>query len=109
MTLHIYFVPHVADFPVVADPIGHTHNAEKRFTQKTFHAARPVGFDHLEVSVRKQRKIQIVLFAEFAQQLLAICATSEDYGIQPVEFPLCVAKLGRFVGSTRRQSLGKEI
>jgi hypothetical protein len=109
MAFHVHLVPHMTDLAIVADPIGHAHDAEKRLSEETLHPPRAVGFDHLELWVREQRKVQIVLFPEFFQQLLAIGAAAEDYGVQPVEFFLCVAKLGRFVGSTRRHRLGEEI
>ena len=56
-----HFVPDGADFAIGADPIRHAHDAQKRFTQEAFHAARAVRLDHFEFRVGQQRKSQLVL------------------------------------------------
>lgn len=109
MPLHVHFVPHVPDFPVFADPVGHAHDAEKRLAQEAFHSPRAVSFDHFEFPVRQQRKVQVVLLPEFPEKLLTVAAAAEDCRVQLLEFPFCVAKLGRFIRSTRRHCLGEKV
>ena len=109
MALRRHFVPDVPDFSVLANPVSHAHDAEKGPAQKTLHPARAVSFDDFELFVRQQRKIQVVLLLEFRKQLLAVGAAAQNRGIRPFEFPLRVAKLGRFVRSTRRQRLREKI
>ena len=108
VAFRVRLLPHVAYFRVRPNPVGHAHDSEKRFPQKTFHAPRAVDFDRVEVRIRKQRKIQIVFGLEFRLLLHGVRAASQDHRIQLFEFFLGVAKLGRFIRSTRRERLGKK-
>lgn len=101
-------VPDVAYFCVRPNPVRHAHDSEERFAEETLHAPRAVDLDGVEIRIRKQRKIQIVLGLEFRLLLDGIRAATQNYGVQLVEFFLRVAKLGRFIRSTRRQRLGKK-
>jgi hypothetical protein len=103
------FVPHMLDFSFGTDPVGHAYDTEKRFSEETFHAARAIGFDDFEVRIGEQRKIQIVFGFEFRLRLNGVGAAAENHGVDLVEFFLGVTKLGRFIGSTGRTGLGKEI
>lgn len=76
MALHVDFVPHLADFSVIADPERHADDAEKRLAQEAFHSPRSVSADDLEFPVGQQRKVQIVFFPEFHQQFLAVAAAA---------------------------------
>lgn len=102
------FLPDVLDPPIRTDQHAAAHDTQKRFTQKTFHAPGPVGFDGLEVRIAQQGKVQLQFFPEFAQGGGRVCAAGQDGGVQGVEFLFCVAKLGRFVVSTRRVRFDKE-
>ncbi len=102
------FVPDVAYFCVRPNPVRHAHDSEERFTEETLHAPRAVDLDGVEIRIRKQREIQIVLGLEFRLLLDGIRAASQNYGVQLVEFFLRVAKLGRLIRSTRRQRLGEK-
>jgi hypothetical protein len=109
MPLGACFVPHVLDFSFRTDPVGHAYDAEKRFSEETFHAARAIGFNGFEVRIGEQREIQIVFRLEFRLLLDGIRAAAENRSVQFVEFFLCVTKLGRFIGSTGRAGLGEKI
>jgi len=50
-------VPDFADFAVCPDPERHAHDSEEGFSQKAFHPPRAIGFDHLELGIREQRKV----------------------------------------------------
>ena len=50
-----------------------------------------------------------MLLLEFRLQRNAVRAASDDRGADFVEFLFCVPKLGRLVGSARRQRLRKKI
>jgi len=70
--------------------------------------ARAVGFNHLEVGIAEQRKIQFLFFLEAGLRFHGIATGSQDHDVELVELLLCVAKLGRFDGSTSGVGLGKE-
>ncbi|HVB07401.1 MAG TPA: hypothetical protein VNF00_00520 [Candidatus Acidoferrales bacterium] len=98
-------LPDVAYFRVGSNPIGHAHDSEERLPEKTFHPPCAVDLDGVEIRIRKQREIQIVFRLEFRLLLDGIGAASQNYGIQFSELFPCVTKLGRFIRSTRRESL----
>ena len=108
VALRVRLLPHVAYFRVRPNPVRHAHDSEEGLAEKTFHAPRAVDFDGVEVRVRKQRKIQIVLRLEFRLLFHGIRAASQNHRVQLLEFFLGVAKLGRFIRSTGRERLGKK-
>jgi hypothetical protein len=63
----------------------------------------------LKFRVGQQREINLELGLELRLILDRVAAAAEDDRIELVEMLLCVAKLGRFVRSTRRIRLGIEI
>ena len=103
------FFPNVLDFPVGTDPVGHAHDSEERFSEETFHPPRTIGFDDFEFRIGEQREIQIVLLFEFRLTVDGIRAASQNHRVQLIEFFLRVAKLGRFIGSTRSHRLREEV
>ncbi len=109
MALGLDVVPHVLDFAVGADQERAAHDPQEGLAQEFFHAPRAVGFNHLEVGIAEQREIQFVLFLEGRLGFHGIAAGSEDDYVELVKLLLCVAKLGRFDGSTGGVGLGKEI
>ena len=102
MPFRRHVVPYLSDFAVGADPECHPDDPEKRLPEKTLHAPRAIGLDHLKFRIRKQWKIQLVLYLEFCLRFHGIGARSHDRRICILKFLDCVAKLGRFVRSTRR-------
>lgn len=103
------FVPDFPDFAVVTDPESHADDPQERFAEERLHPARAVRFDYVELRVREQRKIQPVLGFELRLSLNRVGATANHRRIQLLETVDRVAKLGRFVRSTRRVGLGKEV
>lgn len=61
------------------------HDSEIRFTEKTFHAARVVGFDGVEIRIAEQREIQFLLGLEFCLGLDRIRAAAQNHGVEFVE------------------------
>jgi hypothetical protein len=98
----------MANCRVGPNPVGHAHDSEKGLAEKAFHSPCAVDFDCVEVRIRKQREIQIVLGLEFRLLLHGIRAASQNHRVQLLEFLLGVAKLGRFIRSTGRERLGKK-
>lgn len=108
MALRARLLPDLAYLRVRPNPVGHAHNSQKRFSEKTFHPSRAVDFDRVEARIRKQREIQIVLGLEFRLLLHGIRAASQNHRVQLLEFFPGVTKLGRFIGSTGRERLRKK-
>ena len=95
-----HFVPDFADGSIRADPESHAHDSQKRFSEKTFHAPRAVGFDYAKFRVRQQRKIEFVLGLEIRLRRDGIRAAADHGRVEFLELREGVTKLGRFVGST---------
>ncbi len=108
MTFRSRILPDFFDFSVRANQAGTADNPQKILSQKTFHAARAVGFNHFEIRIAEKWKVQLVFGLKLSQDILCIRAAPQDDGVELVELVLGVAKLGRFVRSTGCQSLGKE-
>jgi hypothetical protein len=102
-------LPDFSHLSVWADEAGTADNPQKILSEKTFHAAGPVGLNGLEFRVAQEREVQLVLGAEFDHGVRRIRRTAEHDGVELFELCLGVTKLGRFGGSTGRESLGKEI
>ncbi len=64
--------------------------------------------DGLVSRIAEQGEIEPVLFLERSERFDGIGAHAEDGHAQLVETPLCVAKLGRFDGSTGSAGFGEE-
>src|SRR5712692_11498349 len=100
MALGFNGVPDSLDFAVGIDEKRGAHDAEKRFAEKLFHAARAVGFDGCEVGVAEKREIQFVLLLESRLSLHGIGAGTKNDHTELIELRFGVTKLGRFDGST---------
>lgn len=109
MAFGFHVVPDVLDFSVGADQERAAYNPQKRLAQEFLHAARAVGFYHLEIRIAEQGEIQFVFFFERGLRLYGIAAGAKDHHVLLVELLFCVAKLGRFNGSTGSVGFGKEI
>ncbi len=108
MAFGFYGVPDVLDFAVGADEEAAAHDSQEGFAEEFFHAARAVGFNHVEIGVAEQREIKFLFFLEAGLGFYGIAAGSEDDHIELVELLLCVTKLGRFDGSTGGVGFGKK-
>lgn len=96
------FIPDFGDAPIRADQKGGAHDSEERFAEELLHAPCAIGFDGVEFGITQYRKIQIVLGGEFGLRFYFIAAAAENNGVELIELWFSVAKLGRFVDSTRR-------
>src|SRR3974390_2547094 len=74
-----------------------------------FHAARAVCFDHIELCVGQQRKIQVVLGSKLSLSLDGISTASHYRRVLLGKALHRVTKLGRFVRSTRRVGFWEKI
>ncbi len=108
MAFGFYGVPDVLDFAVGADEEAAAHDSQERFAEEFFHAARAVGFNHVEIWIAEQREIEFLFFLEGGLGFHGIAAGSEDDHVELVELLLCVTKLGRFDGSTGGVGFGKK-
>lgn len=109
MAFRAGLLPDLFDFPVRADQAGTADNSEEILSQKTLHAAGAVRFDDVKVGIAEQWEVQFMLGPKLGHHLRGVTAAAQDDGVELVEFRLGVAKLGRFVGSTRREGLREEI
>ena len=101
-------VPDVFDFAIGADQKGAADGAGKDAAHEFLGAPHTVIFDHFVGGVTEEIEVEFLFGFEFCLRRLAIGAGAQDYGVQLVEFFLCVAKLGRFRGSTGSVGLGIE-
>jgi len=101
-------VPDVFDFTVGADQERAADSAGENAAHEFLGTPHAVVFDHFARGIASQRKIQFLFGFEFRQCRFRIGADAQDHGVQLVEFFLCVAKLGRFGGSTRSVGFGEE-
>jgi hypothetical protein len=101
--------PNFFHLAVGADQHGAAHDSQIRFPEKTFHAARVVGLDHVELRIAQQRKVEFLLGLEFRLRLDRIRAAAEHDGVQFIEIPFQLAEFNRFRGAAGRAGLGIKI
>ena len=101
-------IPDVLNLAVGGDQEGAADNTGEYSPHELLGTPRAIGFDHFVGRIAEQRKIEFLLGFEFRLGGFGIRAGTEDHHIQLVKFFLCVTKLGRFGGSTRRVCLGIE-
>ena len=109
MTLGADLVPDSFDLSVGTDEKRTAHDAEEGFAEEFFHAARAVGFNGLELGIAEKIEINFELGFEAGLSFDGIRARAENHRTQFVELLLCVAKLGRFNGSTGSVGLRIEV
>lgn len=109
MSFRGYLIPHFPNLSVVSDPERHPDDPKEGLPEKRFHPPCAVRFDHLEVRIGEKREIQPVFGFELRLGFDSVTAATNHRRIQLVETAHRVAKLGRFVRSTRRVGLGKEV
>jgi hypothetical protein len=103
------FVPDFGDAPVRPDQKRRAHDPQERFAKELLYPPRAISLNGLEFRVAQQREVQIVFSGEFSLSLHGIAATTQDYRAEFVELRFGVAKLGRFVDSTRGERFGEKI
>jgi len=102
-------LPDLFDFAVLSDEEGTTNDAHEGPAHELLFLPGTKLFDRLVIRVAQQREIDVFLLLEQRLGLDGIRAHAEDGHAQLVETPLCVAKLGRFDGSTGSAGFGKKI
>jgi len=100
--------PDFFDFAGLADEEGAADDAHEGTAHELFFLPGAEFCDGLVSRVAEQRKIDPVLGFEGGLGFDGIGAHAEDGHVEFVEFLLCVAKLGRFDGSTGGVGLGVE-
>jgi hypothetical protein len=100
--------PDVFDFAGFADEKRAADDAHEGAAHELFFLPGAEFCDGLVSGIGEQRKIEIVLGLEGGLGFDRIGAHAEDGHIVLVELVLCVAKLGRFDGSTRGVGFGVE-
>jgi len=103
------FIPNFSDAAIRPDQKRGAHDSQERFAEELLHPSRSISFDGLEFRIAQQGKIQIVLGREFGLSFHFIAAAAQYDRGEFVELRFGVAKLGRFVDSTRGERLGKKI
>ena len=101
-------IPDFFDFAVGTDQKCAAHDTLEDPSQEFFRTPHTVGPDHFVRGIADQRKIEFLLIAEIRQVLLGVGAGTQDGYVFLVETSFCVAKLGRFGGSTGGAGFGKE-
>jgi hypothetical protein len=100
--------PEFLDFAGFADEEGAANDAHKGSAHELFFLPGAEFCDGLVGGVGEQRKIELVLGLERSLRFDGIGAHAEDSHAEFFELLLCVAKLGRFDGSTRSVGFGVE-
>ena len=108
VAVHLDLVPNPGDAAVGLDQKRAAHNAQKRLPEKTFHAARVIGLDGVELRVAQQRKIQILFSVKFRLRLDRIAAAAQNHGADFVELRLQVAKFLASIVQPEVIALGKK-
>jgi hypothetical protein len=100
--------PDFFDFAGFADEKRAADDAHEGATHELFFLPGAEFLDGLVGGVGKKRKIELVLGPERGLRFDGIGAHAEDGHAELVELLLCVAKLGRFDGSTGGAGFGVE-
>jgi hypothetical protein len=101
-------IPDVFDFAVDPDEEGAADGAGENAAHELLRAPHAVSFDHFVGGIAQQGKIQFLLGFEFGERSFRVGACSQDADIELVEVLFCVAKLGRFGGSTGSVGFGEK-
>ena len=84
-------------------------DAEERFPEELLHPARAISLNGREFRIAQKREIELIFRRELRLRIHAVRAAAQDDSVSLIEIRFCVAKLGRFVDSTRGESLRKEV
>jgi len=100
--------PEVFDFAGFADEEGAADDAHEGAAHELFFLPGAEFGDEFVSGVAEQGEIEILLLLEGGLGLDGISAEAEDGDVELVEVFFCVAKLGRFDGSTGSVGFGVE-
>ena len=100
--------PDVFDFAGFADEEGAAHDAHEGAAHELFFLPGAELLDGFVRGVAEQKEIEILLGLEGGLGIDGIGAHAEDGDAVLVEISFCVAKLGRFDGSTGSVGFGIE-
>jgi hypothetical protein len=100
--------PESFDFAGFADEEGAADDAHEFAAHELLLLPGAEGGDGFVVGIAEQRKIQFLLSFECGLGFNGISAHAEDGHAEFIEVFLCVAKLGRFDGSTGSVGFGIE-
>ena len=100
MAFRFDVVPDAFDFPIRTDEERASNDAEERTAEKCFHAARAVSFDRFQIGIAEKIEVEFKFRFERGLGFHRVAAHAEDDHAKLVKLLFCVAKLGRFDGST---------
>ena len=100
--------PEFFDFAGFADEEGTADDAHEGAAHEMLFLPGTEFFDGFVGGVAEQRKIKILFRLERGLGFDGVCAHAEDGDAELVEVIFCVAKLGRFNGSTGGVGFGIE-
>ena len=95
-----YVVPGLLDFAVGADEVGDARDALEAATHEFLQAPGAVGLQRFVSGIAEQREIQLLLGFETRKHFFRVRAGSQYGHAGFFKLRFCVAKLGRFYGST---------
>jgi hypothetical protein len=101
-------VPGLLDFAVGADEIRAAGDTLVGAAHEFLEAPSSVRLNHFVRGIAEQREIELLFGLEAGEELRSIGAGAEDDHSGFIELQACVAKLGRFDGSTGSVGLRKE-
>ena len=101
-------VPGVLDLAVRADEVGDARDALEGTAHELLEAPGAVGLQHFVGGIAEQQKVELLLGFEARERFGRIGAGTKDDDSLFLEFRTCVAKLGRFDGSTGSVGFWKE-
>ena len=108
MAFHPHLVPDFFNSTIRPNQKSAPHDSFENPAHEFFRTPYAILFDHLVSRIAQQRKVEFLLFLEVGQSFFRVRARSQNSHTLFIEVLLCVAKLGRFRGSTWRVGLGKE-
>jgi hypothetical protein len=100
--------PDFLDFAAFTDEEGAADDAHEFAAHELLFLPRAIGLDGLVIEIAEQREIELVLGFERRLGFDRIGAHAEDGHLTLIELLFCVAKLGRFDGSTGGVRFRKE-
>jgi hypothetical protein len=108
VTFGLYFAPNFLDLAVRTNQESASNDAFEGTAHELFHPPSAIGLEHFVGGIAEQREIQFLFGFEILQRFHRVGAGAKNGDPELVELPFCVAKLGRFGGSTGGVGLRKE-
>jgi len=100
VAFRLHVVPDLLYFPIRANQHAASDDSLVGPPHEFLHSPETEGFYHLVFGIAQKTEIQFVFFFEAGERLHHIGAYAKDLNILFFKGLLCVAKLGRFNGST---------